>query len=109
MSDLTFYIFMSLMVIIPIINFIITPFLDNYTKPDGDESIIISFLFFGIFLLPFKNKIKKSRYLDYYNNELYILKRSYYIAKITSSEEIKIKNKISKLERKIKLIHLNKF
>jgi hypothetical protein len=121
-EGLAWFIFSSIMLLPPIINIIIAPYLDFYTKPEN-ESIIDNhqygfvFLFFGIFLLPFRKKIRKYRMMLYLQEQLNTKKNdldkllnvvcsaSMYVDEIGIE---KLKKDIFRLERKIKLEKLKK-
>jgi hypothetical protein len=122
MSEETrFWVILSVIFLLPpLLNLIIAPYLDNYTKPKNEVNGIFAFpfLFFGIFLLPFRKKIRKDRMIWYLEERLNTKKNdldkllnvvcsaSCYIDEIGIE---KVKKEIFLLERKLKLTKLNKY
>lgn len=109
-------IFGAIMLFPPIVNVIIAPYLDRYTRPNetNDESGFgFILLFFGIFCLPFIKKIRKTRLIWYLENILENnkrkLRRLKYVHGYTDDIEIsKLEKEILLLERKLKLEKLKK-
>lgn len=101
--DYLFYIF-------PLINMATIPYLNYHTKPknERDSQIELVFILFGVFCLPFIKNIKKIRlrlHLDDKREELRNLKFLQSSTIIISD----IEKEICLLERKLKLININKY
>ena len=121
-ADTAWYIMIFVLFFVPLVNFIIAPSLDKYTRPknylENDSEFL--FLFFGIFCLTFLKKIKKSRLLFYlidsynikvkeYNKLKHDMKFPLNRRNFDYEKEIsKLENEMLKLDRKIKLIEIKK-